>query len=73
MRSCGIKNLAEKKFAQTISSIMRFKDKIVRVRVFGRFVGLFDELDKESFKLYLMCLNYLWNVSSFGYVVPFTD
>jgi len=73
MRTNGIKNLSEKKFAQTISAVMRFKDQITRVKLFGRFLGLFDDLDKESFKLYLACVSYMQNVSSFGYLVPFTD
>jgi hypothetical protein len=73
MRSCGIKNLAEKKFAQTVAAVMRFKDKIIRARLFGRLLGVIDPLDKESFKFYLMCLNYLLNVSTFGYIVPMTD
>ena len=52
---------------------MKFKPKIFRVQMFGRFLTLFDPLDKESFKFYLVCLNYLLNVSSFGYIVPNTD
>lgn len=52
---------------------MKYKDKIDRVRIFGRFVGLFDTLDKESFKFYMICLNYLLNVSTFGYLIPAND
>jgi len=73
MRGCGIKNIAEKKFAQTISSVMKFKDKIFRVKLYGRFLTLFEPLDKESFKFYLTCLNYILNVSTFGYLVPNTE
>jgi hypothetical protein len=70
MRSCGIKQLAEKKFAQTISATMKFNEKIPRVKLFGRFLGLYDALDKESFKFYMTCVNHVVNVSSFGYIVP---
>lgn len=52
---------------------MRFKDKIIRIRVFGRLLGIIDPLEKESFKFYLICLNYLINVSTYGYIVPATD
>jgi hypothetical protein len=38
--------------------------------LYGRFIGLYDSLDKESFKFYITCLNYLVNISSFGYPVP---
>ena len=73
IRSCGIKQIAEKKFAQTIAAVMKYKTKIFRVNMFGRFLTLFDPLDKESFKFYLLCLNYFLNISTFGYLVPNTD
>ena len=52
---------------------MKYKTKIFRVNMFGRFLTLFDPLDKESFKFYLLCLNYFLNISTFGYLVPNTD
>lgn len=52
---------------------MKYKTKIFRVKMFGRFLTLFDPLDKESFKFYLVCLNYLLNISTFGYIIPNTD
>lgn len=52
---------------------MRFQNKIQRVKLFGRFLGLFDTFDRESFKFFLICLNYIQNVSSFGYLIPVTD
>jgi hypothetical protein len=52
---------------------MKYRDKIDRVRVFGRFLGISDPVDKESFKFYMICLNYLLNVSTFGYIVPAND
>ena len=73
MRSCGIKNMAEKKFAQTMSACVKYRQKIERVKLFGRFLGLYDPLDKESFKFYMIALNYLINVSTFGYIVPAND
>ena len=73
MRSSGIKNLAEKKFAQTIAAVMKFKEKIFRVRLFGKFIGIYEAMDKESFKVYLICLNHVFNVCSFGYLIPTTD
>lgn len=46
---------------------------IVRVKLFGRFLGFYNPLDKESFKIYLLCINYILNVSTFGYLIPSTD
>lgn len=43
------------------------------MRLIGRFIGLYDVLDKESFKFYLICLNYFLNVSTFGYLIPASD
>lgn len=52
---------------------MKYRTKIFRVNLFGRFLTLFDSLDKESFKFYLVSLNYLLNISTFGYIVPNTE
>ncbi len=73
MRSCGFKNLAEKKFASTVSAILRYSSKIDRVKLFGRFLGIIDGLEKDSFRFHLIATNYILNVSSFGYIVPAND
>ena len=49
----GLKNVADKKFQQFIGSILRYKDKFPRFRLFGRFLGLFDELTMQDLKLYV--------------------
>lgn len=49
---------------------MRFKENIPRIKLFGRFMQIYDPLDKENFKFYLLCLNYTLNISTYGYLVP---
>ena len=40
----GLKNVADKKFNQFIGSVLKYKQKHPRFRLFGRFLGLYDEL-----------------------------
>lgn len=49
----GLKNVADKKFSQFVGSILRFKDKTPRFRLFGRFLQLYDELSEQDLKLYV--------------------
>ena len=49
----GLKNVADKKFTQFIGSILKFKDKLPRLRLAGRFLQLYDELEDCDLKLYI--------------------
>ena len=49
----GLKNVADKKFQQFIGSILKFKDKQPRFRLFGRFLQLYDDLSENDLKLYV--------------------
>ena len=48
-----MKNVADKKFTQFIGSILKYKDKYPRFRLFGRFLQLHDELTESDLKLYV--------------------
>jgi hypothetical protein len=45
----GLKQVADKKFTQVIHSVLKYKDKSPRVRMFGRFLELFDNLCAADF------------------------
>ena len=45
--------MADKKFMQFIGSVLKYKDKFPRIRLAGRFMQLFDELDDCDLKLYI--------------------
>ena len=49
----GLKNVADKKFNQFIGSVLKYKQKHPRFRLFGRFLGLYDELTEQDLKLYV--------------------
>lgn len=49
----GLKTVADKKFNQLIYSSIKFKDKSPRIRMFGRFLELYDSLTPKDFKLYV--------------------
>ena len=49
----GLKNVADKKFQQFIGSILKYKEKYPRFRLFGRFLQLYDELSQQDLKLYV--------------------
>ena len=49
----GLKTVADKKFNQLIYSAIRFKDKSPRIRLFGRFLDLYDSLTAKDFRLYI--------------------
>ena len=48
-----MKNVADKKFTQFIGSILKFKDKLPRLKLAGRFLQLYDELEDCDLKLYI--------------------
>ena len=45
--------MADKKFNQLIYSSIKYKDKSPRIRMFGRFLELYDNLSPKDFKLYI--------------------
>eukprot|EP00347_Sterkiella_histriomuscorum_P002769 403366870 len=49
----GLKNVAEKKFRQMISSCLSLKDQLPRIRLFGRFIELHNELQPTDYTKYL--------------------
>ena len=49
----GLKNVADKKFKQIVCSCLKYKDKNPRIKMFGRFLELYDPLKQKDFKLYI--------------------
>lgn len=63
----GLKNVAEKKFTQFIGSILKYKDKFPRFKLFGRFLQLHEELTESDLKLYVdMVHNMFKNIINFA-------
>jgi hypothetical protein len=54
----GLNKVADTKFMQVITSCIKFKS-ILRIRNFGRFLGLYDQFDKEDLDTYLKALDNL--------------
>lgn len=44
MQKYGLKNVAEKKFAQVIASCLVFETYYPRIKLFGRFLEVYEEL-----------------------------
>ena len=55
-----MKKAAESKFHHLLASCVKYKF-IIRVRVFGRFLGLYDGFDNEDLNFYIECLQFLQN------------
>lgn len=53
MQKYGLKNVAEKKFVQLISSCIAQKNQLHRIRLFGRFLELYDDLSAVEYNKYL--------------------
>ena len=59
--------MAEKKFTQFIGSILKYKDKFPRFKLFGRFLQLHEELTESDLKLYVdMVHNMFKNIINFA-------
>ena len=54
----GLKNVAEKKFVQLLSGVIKNKQN-VRVRLFGNFLEVFTDIPSTFLKLYLQMTEYL--------------
>lgn len=52
MNKYGLKAVAEKKFMQVISSCILLKDTLPRIRLFGRFLEVFEELPTRDYNRY---------------------
>lgn len=53
MQKYGLKNVAEKKFNQLLGSCLIMQKQIPRIRLFGRFVELFNEITPADYNRYL--------------------
>jgi hypothetical protein len=53
MQKYGLKNVAERKFVQMISSCITLKDQLHRIKLFGRFIETYDELAPTEYNRYL--------------------
>ncbi|CDW88315.1 ef hand family protein [Stylonychia lemnae] len=58
----GLKNVAEKKFKQMISSCVCQKGNLPRIRLFGRFIEVHNELQPTDFAKYLEMLDLFTNL-----------
>lgn len=60
VRKFIMKKAAENRFNHLLASCMKYKT-IQRIRLFGRFIGLYDQLDSEDLNFYLECFSFLNN------------
>lgn len=63
MKKYMMKKAAESKYNHLLASCVKYKS-IIRVRLFGRFLGLYDELSAEDLDFFIECLNFLQNSPS---------
>ena len=68
IRKYSMKKAADSKFSHLLSSCIKYKS-ITRIRVFARFLGLYDSFDHEDLIFYIDCLNYL-QTSPSGTSIP---
>jgi Ca2+-binding EF-hand superfamily protein len=61
MKKYIMKKAAESKFHHLLASCVKYKF-IIRVRVFGRFLGLYDGFDTEDLNFYIECLQFFQNL-----------
>ena len=61
-----MKKAAEYKYHHLLASCVKYKS-IIRVRVFGRFLGLYNAFDNEDLTFYMECFEYLQNSPSGSY------
>ena len=54
--------VAEKKLKQFIGSILKYKEKLTRFKLFGRFLQLYDELNEEDIKMYIEVMQVMFKV-----------
>lgn len=63
LRKYFMKKAAESKYHHLLASCVKYKS-IIRVRVFGRFLGLYEEFDSDDLSFYIECLQFLQNSPS---------
>ena len=66
-----MKKAADSRFHHLLSSCMKY-NQIPRVRIFSRFLGLYDEFDQEDLDFYIDCCNF-FKQSSIGFNLPNTE
>ena len=64
-----MKKAAESKYHHLLASCVKYKS-ILRVKVFGRFLGLYDEFDSDDLQFYIDCLVFLQNSPSGIFNIP---
>ena len=68
----GLKNVAEKKFVQLLSGVIKNKQ-CVRVRLFGNFLEVFSDIPSSFLKLYLQMTEYLLGQNIISYKIEFQE
>lgn len=58
-----MKKAAESRYHHLLASCVKYKT-IMRVRLFGRFLGLYDEFNTDDLNFYMDCLQFLQNSPS---------
>jgi hypothetical protein len=61
MQKYGLKNVAEKKFTQLLSSCIIQQHSLHRIRLFGRFVEVYNELTQAEYNKYLEMIEMFTN------------
>ncbi|CAG9318176.1 unnamed protein product [Blepharisma stoltei] len=60
MKKFIMKKAAENRFNNLLASCMKYKN-VHKIKLFGRFLGLYDALDTEDLNFYIDCLEFLNN------------
>lgn len=58
IKKYSMKKAADSKFSHLLASCVKYKS-ITRIRVFARFIGLYEAFDNEDLKFYMNCYNFL--------------
>ncbi len=58
MQKYGLKNVAERKFVQLISSCIAYKDQLPKITLFGRFLEAYDDLPISEYNRYLSLITF---------------
>lgn len=63
-----MKKAAENRFLHLLSSCMKYRN-ISKVKIFSRFLGLFEEFDCQDLNFYLDCNSFIYNSTSGGQLI----
>ncbi len=61
MQKYGLKNVAEKKFSQLIGSCILQQNQLHRIRLFGRFIEIYNDLTPSDYNKYLEMVDLFTN------------